>query len=169
MSRTRTLLPLLLVQWLALGAVAQSAEFGRASGGTIDAIAKAPRRFSGSLSLTRSSGAARGQGYEGTVGGELLDDRAWFFASAAIVPQMQFSTPNLPNLDAKATAQPVDWTSATASFSRLQQPVLGTTPQTSSFLSLRSTSVLSDRMTLGFSFSRSNVETGFSPSLPPRP
>ncbi|HYC92322.1 MAG TPA: hypothetical protein VEO54_24145 [Thermoanaerobaculia bacterium] len=167
MSRTRTILPLLLAQWLALGAVAQSAEFGRASGGTIDAITKAPRRFSGSLTLTHSNGAARGQGYEGTLGGELLDDRAWFFASAAIAPQMQFSTPNLANLDARATAQPVDWTSATASFSRLRQPVPGTT--SSSFLSLRSTSVLSDRMTLGFSFSRSNVETGVNPSLPPRP
>lgn len=157
MSRTRTLLPLLLAQLLALGAAAQS-EFGRASGGTIDAITKAPRQSSGSLTLTHSTGAARGQGYEGTLGGELLDDRAWFFASAAILPQMQFSTPNLPTLDAKATAQPVDWTSVTASFSRLRQPVPGTTLQTgslsSSFLSLRSTSVLSDRMTLGFSFSR---------------
>ena len=137
MSRTRTLLALLLAQSLALGAAAQS-EFGRASGGTINAIAKAPRQFSGSLTLTHSTGAARGRGYEGTVSGELVDDRAWFFASAAILPQMQFSTPNF----------------------RSQQP---TGSFSSSFLSLRSTSGLS------FSFSRSDVQTGVSPSLLPRP
>ena len=165
---TRTLLALLVTQVLALGAVAQSGtaaapasgEFGRAFGGTIDAVTKGRRPLSGSLGMTRSTGALRGDTYEGTLGGELLDDRMWFFAAATVLPRMQFSTANIPALDAKATAQPVDWTAVTGAFSQLRQPGLATAPQAndrplpSSFLSLRSTSMLSDQMTLDFSFSR---------------
>lgn len=159
MSRTRTLLTLLAIQLLALTALAQSSdEFGRASGGSITAITKAPNAFSGSLSLTHSS---RGQGYDGSVGGKLLDDRLWFFAAAAVLPNIQFSTPAIASIDAKATAQPVDWTTVTAAFSRLQQPLFaytmtpidGSVP--SSFLSLRSTSMLSERTMLNISVSRS--------------
>jgi hypothetical protein len=162
MHRTGTLLLVIVAQLLALAAFAQTDEFGRAAGGSIDAITKAPKQFSGSLGLTHSS---RGQGYDGSLGGELLEDRIWFFAAASVLPNIQFSTPDLAAFDAKATAQPVDWTSVTASFSRLQQPVLGTTAFTpidgsvpSSFLSLRSTSVLSDRMTLSLSFTKSDVK-----------
>jgi hypothetical protein len=160
MSRTRTLLALLAMQLLALSALAQSSdEFGRASGGSISAITKTPSAFSGSLSLTHSIG--RGQGYDGSVGGKLLDDRLWFFAAAAVLPNIQFSTPGIASIDAKATAKPVDWTTVTAAFSRLQQPVFATsvTPVdgslSTSFLSLRSTSMLSDRTMLNISVSRS--------------
>jgi hypothetical protein len=105
---TRTLLALLVTLPLTLGASAQSfAEFGRASSGSIDAKAKASNQFSGSLTLTHGSG---GQRYEGSAGGTLLNDRAWFFASASVAPQMKFSSMTLPALDVKATAQPVDWT-----------------------------------------------------------
>lgn len=162
---TRTLLALLVTQILALGAVAQSGtaaapasgEFGRAFGGTIDAVTKGRRPLSGSLGMTRSTGALRGDAYEGTLGGELLDDRMWFFAAATVLPRMQFSTANIPALDAKATAQPVDWTAVTGSFSQLglaTVPQANDRPLPSSFLSLRSTSTLSNQMTLDFSFSR---------------
>jgi len=136
MSRTRTLLALLAVQLLALGAAAQSdTEFGNAFGGTINTIAKAPRQTSGSLSISRSTG---GTGYEGSLGGELLKDRIWFFGAASILPQLQFTAPNLTKIDpkAKATAQPLP----------------------ASFLSLRATSALSDQTTLHFSFSRHDAK-----------
>jgi hypothetical protein len=47
---------------------------------------------------------------------------------------------------------PVDWTTVSASFIRTTPAFDYNLP--SSFLSLRSTSVLSDRMTLDFSFSQ---------------
>lgn len=122
---TRTVVALLATLSLALGAAAQSStEFGRASSGSIDAIAKAPNQFSASLTLTH---APRGQRYEGSASGVLVDDRAWFFATAAISPQMQFSSMTLPPLDAKPAAHPVDWTRVTAPLGR-------------SFLSLRAMS-----------------------------
>jgi hypothetical protein len=48
------------------------------------------------------------------------------------------------------TAQPVDWSSVTASFSRSPNGA----PLTRSFLSLHSNTMLSDRMTLNLSFRR---------------
>jgi hypothetical protein len=151
----RTLLALVATLLLALGAAAQSAtEFGRASGGDVKAITKAPRQTSGTLGLTHSN---RGLGYEGSLGGELVDDRLWFFAAASVLPRTQFSTSELTAIDGKATAQPVDWTSVTAAFSHVfpktpVTPLDGALP--TSFLSLRSTSVLSDRMTLDVSVTR---------------
>jgi hypothetical protein len=151
MSRTRTVIALLLMQLLALGAVAQSAEFGRAaSTNTIKAITKSRRPLSGSLSLTRS---ARGDGYDGTLGGTLLDDRLWVFAAASVFPSANFSNTDFKAIDATATAQPVDWTSATASFRQLQRSAFDSVP--SSFLSLRSTTILSDHATFDFSVSQS--------------
>ena len=158
MTPTRTLLALVVAHLLAAAAFAQS-EYGRASGGTIEGITKGPSQFSGSLTLSQSVGSSGGRGYEASLGGELLDDRLWFFGAASVLPQVRFSTPGITAFDAKATANPVDWTSVTASFHRLQQPGLATMPQPydgslpSSFLSLRSTSILSDRMILDFSFS----------------
>lgn len=138
----RTILAVLVIQMFSLGALAQTAEFGRASGGTIDAITKAPHQTSGSLSLSRSNG---GTGYEGSLGGEVVKDRIWFFAAASILPSIQFT---------KATAQPVDWTNVTATFRESRQPAVPST-----FLSLRSTSVLSDRTMLNFSFSRRDTNS----------
>jgi hypothetical protein len=118
--------------------LAQSpAEFGRASGGSIDVITKGPHQFSGSLSLGHSLGGMRGQGYNGTIGGTLVNDRVWFFGSAA--------------LDATSTAQPFDWNTITTSLRRSEQPPA---TQPASFLMLRSTSALSDRTTLNVNLSR---------------
>jgi hypothetical protein len=154
---TRILLAALVTLMLAFGAAAQSdstSEFGRASGGSIDAITKAPRQLSGSLSLSRSS---LGSGYQGSLGGEVLDDRLWFFAAASVLPAIQFATPEITAIDAKATAQPVDWAAVTASFTQLQRPVsISTVP--SSFLSLRSTTMLSDRSMLNVSVSVSRPQ-----------
>lgn len=156
MTRTRTLLAFAIIQFLAITALAQTApaaEFGRASGGQIDTVVKTPRPFSGTLSLTRGTGLFGGQRYDGSLGGELVRDRMWFFASAAVTPRVQM---------ANVTAQPVDWSAVTASF-RTAAPQITTTTTTpygalpSSFLSLRSTNVLSDRMTLDVSISRSGA------------
>lgn len=169
MTRNRTLLALLAIQMLALGAFAQStSEFGRASGGTIEALAKGSRKTSGSLGLTHAT--LGGQGYEATLGGELLSDRIWFFGAGSVLPRTRFSS-DLRAIDGKATAQPVDWTSVTASFTRMQQPLFAPDPRrndalSSSFLSLRSTSVLSDRMSLNFSFSQQSG-TRTTPGLMP--
>lgn len=151
---------LLLLLVAANGVVAQSAEFGRGSSvEAINAVAKTRHPLSGSLSLSRSN-SARGDGYEGTLGGELLDDRLWFFAAASVFPRVDFSTADFTTadaIDAKVTAQPVDWTSLTASFHQSSQSAAGSIGDTipSSFLSLRSTTILSDRTFLDFSVSQS--------------
>ena len=143
---------LLAIQLLSLGAIAQSAEFGRGSSSdAIKAIAKTRHPLSGSLALTRSTG---------TLGGELLDDRLWFFADASVFPRVDFSTADFTAadfstadaIDAKATAQPVDWTSVTGSFHQTNDVSLP-----SSFFSLRSTSMLSDHAMLDFSVSRTKA------------
>lgn len=71
---------------LTLTATAQdSSEFGRTDGGQIEAITKQSKKLSGSLGATLSdSAAAFGsglKGYDATLGGTLIDDRLWFFAS----------------------------------------------------------------------------------------
>ncbi|HEX6159028.1 MAG TPA: hypothetical protein VF111_02610 [Thermoanaerobaculia bacterium] len=156
----------LAVTLIAFASFAQSAaEFGRASGGEISVITKQPRRLSGSLGLTLGNG---GQGYGATLGGSVLDDRMWFFASAAQLPSIQqFASPggsSFQAVDAKVTAQPVDWSSISASFSRHDQQPIGTSlqmpnaPLPSSFLSLRSTTMVSDSVMFNFSFSRTTAK-----------
>ncbi|HJQ40520.1 MAG TPA: hypothetical protein VKB93_25520 [Thermoanaerobaculia bacterium] len=145
--RTRALLVSLVLLLVALGAFAQSDnEFGRASSGAIDAITKGPSQFSGSLSLST------GGGHGASFGGEAIKDRLWVFAAAAVLPQIHFSESNA--VDAKATAQPVDWANVTASFRQMRS---GSNDALlpSSFLSLRSTAMLSDRMMMSISYSRS--------------
>lgn len=152
---------LLAIQLLSLGAIAQSAEFGRGSSSdAIKAIAKTRHPLSGSLALTRSTGTLGGNTYDATLGGELLDDRLWFFAAASVFPRVDFSTADFTAadfstadaIDAKATAQPVDWTSVTGSFHQTNDVSLP-----SSFFSLRSTSMLSDHAMLDFSVSRTKA------------
>jgi hypothetical protein len=77
-----TLLALVLTLLITGAAFAQSsAEFGRVSGGQIDFAVKAPSQSSGSLGLTmsRSNGL---RGYGATLGGTVVKDRMWFFATA---------------------------------------------------------------------------------------
>ena len=88
-----------LVTLFAAAAMAQ--EFARSSGGEIAAITKSGGRLSGSFGITRSNGGLGNllKGYDATLGGTLLKDRAWFFASArlqdrfapaAVQPQVSF-------------------------------------------------------------------------------
>ena len=156
---------------IATGAIAQSAEFGRGSSvDAINAIGKTRRPLSGSLTLSRSN-SSRGDAYEGTLGGELLDDRLWFFAAASVFPRVDFSTADFRTvnaIDAKATAQPVDWSSVTASFHQSSQASVGSIGGAipSSFLSLRSTTILSDRAFFDFSVSQTKTtrpRTGLAP------
>lgn len=156
----RRLLLLLAIQLVALAAFAQvSAEYGHASSDPLETIIKTPRQTHASLSLLS------GRGYEGTLGGQLVQDRLWFFGSASVLPRTTLSNfntsltnANTKSIDAKTTAQPVDWASVTGSFSRVNQPLtsnLGMLSQ--SFLSLRSTAVLSPQMTMDISVTRSNL------------
>jgi len=160
MTRSLTLLTLFVTQTIAFAALAQSgapepatSEFGRTFGGEIQAITKHSSSFSGSLGL----GIGRG-GYEGTLGGSLVQDRLWFFASAATVSGLDFGSRG-PSRNAAITAQPVDWSTISASFSDRRNAFPATLPTSpaalpSSFLSLRSTSILSDSMVLDISVSR---------------
>jgi len=167
MRHTRTLLILLAAQLLAMTAVAQSSdttsEFGRASGGAIEVITKAPHQFSGSLSF--SSGGYRGRSYDGSTGGALLNDRVWFFAAASVLPNVRFGNFDTNSgranaIDTKATAQPIDSTTLMAAFRRADTTSFAVSDQTpnrslpSTFLSLRSTTMLSDRMVFDISVSQ---------------
>ena len=73
----RRLAPVLALL-LAVPALAQ--EYERMSGGEINVLTKQPSGFSGSLGLSRSS-LFGGKGYDGSVGGSLIKDKMWFFAS----------------------------------------------------------------------------------------
>jgi len=157
---------------IAVSAVAQSAEFDRASGGELRAITKSPSNLSGSFRLSTGSGLLRGRGYDATVGGK-VSDKIYFFGAGSILPQAHF---NNAFTTAKTTAQPVDWSSVTASFQQYRQPTLGATTLqpldgtsfSRSFLSLHSTTMLSDRAAMTFSFSRSNAasDSRLSPLAP---
>lgn len=124
---------LLLTQFIALAAFAQSdAEFARASGGVVvEAITKAPRQMSGSLHLSNL-------GYGATVGGQVVRDRVWFFGTTSVQPQMRLTNLSLTTPSAKVTAQRAD-----SNVFALPK----------AFLSLHSTTMMSDRMVLDISFS----------------
>ena len=62
--------------FIAAVALAQSAEYGQASAGTLDMTTKQARQFSGSLSFTS------GLGLGGSFGGTVVKDRVWFFGTA---------------------------------------------------------------------------------------
>ena len=134
--------------------LASASEFGRASGGAIEALTKQPSRLSGSFNLWHASSAfgnsAKGSG--ATAGGTLLKDRMWFFASALQDDgsRVQALSPAVPRMVeraefAKAIAQAGDHQTFDSSFMSGR----------SSFLSLRSTTILSSNMFVTASFSRS--------------
>ena len=131
---------LVVTQFIALAAFAQSnAEFARASGGVVvQAITKAPQQMSGSFRLTQSTGAFSGLGYGATFGGQVVRDRVWFFGTGSVQPQMRLTTLSLTTPSAKVTAQRAD-----SNVFALPK----------NFLSLHSTTMLSDRMALDISFS----------------
>ena len=74
----RKLAPFALALLLAAPALAQ--EYGRSTGGQLDVFTKQPSGFSGSFGISRSSLFGT-NGFEGTLGGSLVPDKMWFFAS----------------------------------------------------------------------------------------
>jgi hypothetical protein len=195
---------LFLSQMLAGGAFAQSVvppaaasdaslaapyEFGRVSSGEIDLITKHSQRLSGSLGMTMSRSQlplATGRngttnGYDATLGGTILEDRLWFFASALQSDALltsRFATALPPTgrsdrvvsrgIDSKFSAQIGDRQSLAASFAAGRE--LGVTtalnvaaPNPASFLSLRYTGVVSNNMFFNANFSR---RSAVQPELP---
>ncbi|HET7707632.1 MAG TPA: hypothetical protein VFM36_16210 [Thermoanaerobaculia bacterium] len=150
----RVVLALLLTLMTAAGVFAQ--EFGRVDGGQIKVLTKAPKKMSGSLGISRSSQAANG--YEATLGGEILDDRIWFFAAASILPEVQVSS-RVGTVDAKLDAQLGSRSTLGASFSQQETQAIGAMPAVvpSSFLSLRYTGVISENIFFNASATRTTI------------
>lgn len=170
MTSKRAVAGLFVAQMIAAVALAQdatSSEFGRVSAGEVELLPKQTRKLSGSLGFTMS----KSRGYEATLGGTLVEDRLWFFASAqqhdarltSGVAQTQLPERAVAGaLDAKLTGQLGDRQTFDAFFEAGRQPY-ATTPDAragvtpSSFLSLRYTGVVSSNMFFNASFSRSSV------------
>ena len=162
----------LLMLFLATAAFAQSAstEFGRMSGGAIELMTKHSRPFSGSLALTTSRSQLSFGSGGATLGGTLVPDRIWFFASAeksepTFASQYGVDQAISRTTDAKMIAQLGDRQNLAASFAAVRQsgvttgPIL-TAPIPSSFLSLHYTGIVSNNMFFTASFSelkRSNL------------
>lgn len=127
----RAAFALFLSQLFAVAVFAQ--EFGRATGGNIDLITKHTQPFSGSLALS----AGTGRGFDLGLGGTLVKDRVWFFATAE-------------RKSARMFTQLGDNQSVTASAVALP----------SSFLSLHYTGIVSNNMFVTASFSEFR-RTGF--------
>jgi hypothetical protein len=133
-----------LSQMLAASIFAQS-EFGRVSGGDIDLITKHSQPLSGSLGFT----AGFGKGLNATLGGTLVKDRVWFFATG------ERNEPLFRATDAKMNAQLGDRQNLATSFASQKSA-----PIPSSFLSLHYTGIVSSNMFVTASFSelrRSNA------------
>lgn len=144
------------------------AEFGRASGGEVEALIKQPSRFSGSFGFTTSRSSdgffpgGNGRSYGATLGGTLLKDRAWFFGVAETSGGLPFdrSLSSLPTRNVRPLAfgtmqaQLGDRESLVASHSRGSSP-LSLLP--SSFLSLHYTGVVSSNMFFTGSASQQSV------------
>lgn len=175
MHRRLALAALCLTQFLESASSAQSAdsplsgsEFARYSGGAVELIAKSRSGMSGSLSASMapsffSSGKRGGTGYGATLGGTLVRDRAWFFASTESLPSIAGRYGALPsNIDAgagvhagstlaKMTASLGDRQTLAASFASARSTVFDVSSASalqlpSSFLALRYNGVVSDRM-----------------------
>jgi hypothetical protein len=166
MAITRTLAAILLAQILAGTALAQeaaSAEFGRASGGQLAfAVRKTSLPFSGSLGMAFPFlSGHEGKRNAATLGGTLVKDRLWFFATAE-----QTDTPRLsdaaPRFDTNLNALLGDRQSLGAALSA------GETTAPSSFLSLRYTGIVSSNMFFSATFGRSSSQTAPAPFDWPR-
>jgi hypothetical protein len=159
---------LLLIAHLTV-AIASAEEFGRVSGGEIKLVPKGSSQLSGSLGISASDQSERG--YEGTLGGERVDERVWFFATARQedrrvftgFEQMELSRHAVANMfGAKVTGNIGDRQNLSASFDAARQPLTlepgfaGAVVPTN-FLSLRYTGVISSNSFFNVSFSRSSV------------
>lgn len=154
----------------------QSAEFGRATGGEIVLTPKSSAPFSGSVSLSMSTGNdifGRGSSpaYGVTAGGTLIQDRLWFFGSAwrQDASQVRFADMELPEnvttgaIGARINGQIAGNQDFSAFFEAARQPEVSMTAPSrfagiapSTFLSLRYTGIVSDRMLFNASFTRSS-------------
>ncbi len=136
-----------LVLALAIGgtAFAQSAEFGRVSGGQIELATKSPSKLSGSLSFTLGTGLNFGA----TAGGTIVKDRLWFFGSAQ-QNEPRFSAPMIqtPRFDAKLSTQMGNRNDFGASFNGGRD----------SFLSMRYTGIVSSNMFITATVSRTSPQ-----------
>ena len=152
-----------------------SSEFGRASGGELSLITKHAGRLSGSLGISTGSGLLFGsggrRGYDASLGGTVVQDRIWFFASAqqsdalfgtrlaAPLPQNAGSQDAVSRaIDAKLAMQLGSRQNLAATFAttRGAEP-LAVLSNPASFLSLHYTGIVSDHMFFSTSFSRSSV------------
>jgi hypothetical protein len=184
MTSRKALAALFVAQMIAAVAMAQdltSAEFGRSTGGEVQLRPKQGGNLSGSLGFTLS----KSKGYEGTLGGAILKDRLWFFASAqkqdaqlySGVAQMQLPERAVSGaLNARLAGQLGDRQSFNAYFEAARQSYatspatfaqIGATP--SSFLALRYTGIVSSNMFFNASVSQRSVRQpawSFAPAAP---
>lgn len=150
--------------------VAAPDEFGRVSGGELDLLAKHSSRFSGSFGILTSRSqfpfATRNgttTGYNATLGGTIVQDRLWFFASGyqsdallgsrfdTALPQTR--TPDVASraINPRVSAQLGDRQSLAASFIARRDagatPTITTAaPGLGSLLSLHYTGIVSSNM-----------------------
>ncbi len=167
-------------------AVAAPDEFGRVSGGELNVITKHSDRFSGSFGIgmsrsqmpfaTGTSGSLNR--YNATLGGTIVPDRAWFFASAEKSNSL-FSPPfasALPQsmradtrrIDTNMSAQIGDRQSLAASFASGQYPGVTTATLPTSFMSLHYTGVVSPNSFFSATFSRTSGAQQEIFAIPPR-
>jgi hypothetical protein len=169
-SRRAVLAFLLVLSLIAFTASAQqAAEYGRAAGGELTLTPKGAAPLSGSLELSLSSGnrafGGSSPAYGATAGGTLLQDRLWFFASAArqrTSPTM-FAQTELPmtapmnatsrSIGARVNGQLGASQSFSAFFESARRPELSTVGTSSfassvpsTFLSLHYTGIVSSNM-----------------------
>ncbi len=172
----RAVLVFFLVQSIAFAAAAQeSAEFGRASGGVIVMTPKGASPLSGSLEVSTTNdlpGRDASAAYGMTVGGTLLEDRLWFFASGSRQEgsPVRFAELELPEnatagaIGARLGGHVGDAHDFSAFFEAARTPQLSATVPASfagvapsSFLSLRYTGLVSSNMSFSASFTRSSA------------
>ena len=159
MAIPRTLAALLLTLAFAAAAFAQesvaTSEFGRSSGGELAIGVKQPSRLSGSIGIAFPLLSTEGGRRNGaTLGGTLVKDRLWFFATAEKMDVPHFSNTAL-------NAQLGDRQSFDAALRAGRDFVVpqSSTPAfavPSSFLSLRYTGIVSSNSFFSASFSRSS-------------
>lgn len=170
--------------------VASPAEFGRAYGGDLDLLTKHGQSFSGSfgMSTSRSSlpfASGTTKGLDATLGGTVMRDRLWVFASAhqtqgllgspfaTTLPQGTTGVGTSRGIDTKVTAQLGDRQSlaafaATRGTDATSAAAIAV-PNSSSFLSLHYTGIVSSNMFFTGSFSRRNAtQPELSPFIQPQ-
>lgn len=181
MVAKRLIPALVLSHALAIAAFAQSSEvvppsseFGRASAGEISAITKHPGTLSGSFSLSASKSqmpfGGNGRGLDATLGGTLVQDRVWFFASAQhdtsfFSPQLDYAAPaaEMPSsraINSKVTASIGDRQSLAASFASSRNATsttAGPLSLPSSFMTMHYTALVSDNMSFTATLSQSKT------------